>query len=692
MGDGWNIHTERNESSRIGKKMADLEPEVSFDNVYQLETIDLALAGTSPSQKMNLQAQALLNRTEFIRAQQIINVLSISNNSTAISELQLNLSWLPKSVKEFGVIGDGVADDSAAMALVAAYAGEVSAAGLTILTDGFTVSAALKLSGGVIKFRTDNQRITISSNDTRFRNVDFDCNGFTVDVCAVRIPVGSLRYSFENCEFYNIVGTAATSNQYAMYIDADDTEGNIAGCTWRDISNESTPAPLSAFCGGILLSATTTGAKNLRIANCTGENIFSGNIAGDIENSDADAIRFFGPTTTVRSNVHISNFTSIDVQKSAIKTSGHKGLNVDGVIVTNDRPEIPMVAGVRFQAADESTISNINLSGHMSVGVNIRAKNTIVSVVNYNPIDTARDTVPGGLIQLQTSDTTVTEGITIATVRGRNVALPFNFDLFGITIAEAYRNITFDDFETTNTTVAGSAASKVRRAKSVTLRGVNLLDPGDACNTPLSFESVQGLTIEGGTVEGKRGLFEWVQGVNGCKDITIRGTEFKRPDSQTSVASFPTVVLQDSVGGALDDVKVSDITVSVPSYAASSNQDVLQANLTNSHIDGVTVRFRNVGTNPPNRLITGVFVDSRVANVKVSTEVALTVPAGTAYAVDLQSGSLRSQIAGVHNTATRGVRANAGANDNMIDTVFAKLNDITNSGTGNTLGTSAVIP
>lgn len=49
--------------------MADLIPSASFDDVYQLETGDLALAGTSPSQIMNRQAQALLNRTEYLGAQ-----------------------------------------------------------------------------------------------------------------------------------------------------------------------------------------------------------------------------------------------------------------------------------------------------------------------------------------------------------------------------------------------------------------------------------------------------------------------------------------------------------------------------------------------------------------------------------------------------------------------------------------------
>lgn len=46
--------------------MTDLTPVSSLDSVYQLETTDLALAGTSPGQVMNRQAQSLLNRTKFV--------------------------------------------------------------------------------------------------------------------------------------------------------------------------------------------------------------------------------------------------------------------------------------------------------------------------------------------------------------------------------------------------------------------------------------------------------------------------------------------------------------------------------------------------------------------------------------------------------------------------------------------------
>ncbi len=45
--------------------MTNLVPVASQDPVYQLETTDIALAGSSPSQTMNRQAQALLNRQTY---------------------------------------------------------------------------------------------------------------------------------------------------------------------------------------------------------------------------------------------------------------------------------------------------------------------------------------------------------------------------------------------------------------------------------------------------------------------------------------------------------------------------------------------------------------------------------------------------------------------------------------------------
>lgn len=67
--------------------MSDLTPASSFDNVYQLETADLALAGTSPSQVMNRQPQALLNRTQFIRNEQIADGSRIDQAEADIDAL-----------------------------------------------------------------------------------------------------------------------------------------------------------------------------------------------------------------------------------------------------------------------------------------------------------------------------------------------------------------------------------------------------------------------------------------------------------------------------------------------------------------------------------------------------------------------------------------------------------------------------
>jgi hypothetical protein len=62
--------------------MADLTPIPALDGVYQLETNDLALAGSSPGQVMNRQAQALLNRDAY-RGQEIE---AVSNSVTTLRQ------------------------------------------------------------------------------------------------------------------------------------------------------------------------------------------------------------------------------------------------------------------------------------------------------------------------------------------------------------------------------------------------------------------------------------------------------------------------------------------------------------------------------------------------------------------------------------------------------------------------------
>lgn len=105
--------------------MTDLTPISSLDPVYQLETSDLALAGSSPSQILNKQAQSLLNRQVYyidaLADDSDINkgagmvgynaALTYPANTVGAALASTSgLTGVIPSVAEFGIIPDGVTD------------------------------------------------------------------------------------------------------------------------------------------------------------------------------------------------------------------------------------------------------------------------------------------------------------------------------------------------------------------------------------------------------------------------------------------------------------------------------------------------------------------------------------------------------------------------------------------------------
>jgi len=72
--------------------MANLTPVVSFDDVYQLETTDLALGGAG--QIMNEQAQKLANRDAFLYETIIPGALNILSANHTFTTAEINTTWL----------------------------------------------------------------------------------------------------------------------------------------------------------------------------------------------------------------------------------------------------------------------------------------------------------------------------------------------------------------------------------------------------------------------------------------------------------------------------------------------------------------------------------------------------------------------------------------------------------------------
>lgn len=597
-----------------------------------------------------------------------------------------------RTVESFGVVGDGITDDTVAFSEVCAYKGKVIGhAGLNIKTNGFTWTAAVQLDmqGGIVTFASDNQRFIFGALGISVVNTTFDGNNLSANTAMFRIPAGFSYFTFDNCVFRKLQGKAGVTDQYMFYIDADDMVGRITNCRFSNISAMSTPAPTSAFCGSMLIGAAAVGPRHFIVDNCLIQEIASTNIAGDINNSDADGIRFYG-ASTVAWNTHLSNITIINAQKSGIKTSGTKGITCKNIKIVGNRTDLPMIAGMRIQAADDSTFSNLDFSGWMTNVLNIRSKNVTITGVVYNPIDTARDYPT--LLQFQSGDASITEHVSIDNVVARNISQVVDCDPVGVTVDTAFRFMTIANMSVTGRNVfAAGVASRLIKAAHIKFENVRFFDPTVSWTNCATINSCQNLIFSGCRFEARRSMFVWTQGVGGISGVDFFDCVFYRPDS-AQAEGFAILDLRDDATSFLDRITLNGCRMSVPSVAASGQQFAVRIALTNSVIHGLDIRVRTGQANGLPGYVYGVALASKFTDIHISSDSVLAYPAGVGYGVALLSTSGANMISDVSNNTGRGVQLQAGANNNIVGNAAGKLNALANAGTGNIVGNSLIYP
>lgn len=185
--------------------MPNLTPAVSFDDVYQLETDDLALGGTSPSQIMNKQPQALLNRTQFIRDQQVTDEARITQAEADIDQVEADILTLESSTL---VRIKQVADIATLRALAAEYDGQVVYLCERVVGDGLGAGEFQADTASVIA--DDDGVVIVAADGTRWfrKGTNFECHG---EWFGVGYTGGDYTSNWQNA--INYAGTAAGGAQ-----------------------------------------------------------------------------------------------------------------------------------------------------------------------------------------------------------------------------------------------------------------------------------------------------------------------------------------------------------------------------------------------------------------------------------------------------------------------------------------------
>lgn len=290
-------------------------------------------------------------------------------------------------VRRFGIVGDGAADDTAAM-LRAIQTGQP----LDIGNLSIRITSRLSFNknsqyvygrGGQFLFDgpfTD-RLMSITANDVRFHGVKFNGNAKQVLGCLIYCASNAARPKFLNCRFTNINGThvsgvqnTSSNSQYAVMISPYGVEGfDFADCIFDEIYNDNSglnavPQAIGAgFCGGIFFltedfaqPVTPQGVfTSGQIGNCLFKNIktilAAGlSIANSVDFQDAEGIRFYGDAgaqTSLLVSVHDCVF--VDCSKRAIKGSVAVGVKVSQItVLATSALQYPMVTAIKVDGND----------------------------------------------------------------------------------------------------------------------------------------------------------------------------------------------------------------------------------------------------------------------------------------------------------------------------------------------------
>ena len=256
------------------------------------------------------------------------------------------------SAKDFGAVGDGVADDTIAMqAAVDAGQYEVDLVGGTYRITSVVTFAEnnMTIKNGTLLFDGDDtaRLAKITGDNVTFQNVMFDGNSKQPKASLVYVEASTDRPVFNGCTFKNITarswGTTPLNQCYALLISPYAvTNFEVVNCLFKDLIKYNdgintvpvTPAFVGGgFIGGVCFMpdnlAVPTAAQPIPTAGtvmgCTFDNIqtilAAGLSIGDQANfNDADAIRTYGePGGAEILSVHVSDCIFRQCSKRAFK-------------------------------------------------------------------------------------------------------------------------------------------------------------------------------------------------------------------------------------------------------------------------------------------------------------------------------------------------------------------------------------
>lgn len=413
-------------------------------------------------------------------------------------------------VRRFGVVGNGVTDDTAAMLLAISTSQPLDIGNLSVrITSRLTFNKNSQyVYGRGGQFLWDgpfnDRMIQVTANDVRFEGVKFNGNAKQVLACLIYLASNAARPRFLHCWFTNINGTHITgvqnnssNSQYALMISPYGVEGfDFNDCIFDEIYNDNSGINVAAatgggFCGGIFTltddfaqPVTAQGIPTSgQIGHCLFKNIktiLAGalSVANQQNFNDADGIRFYGdnsvPATQTKLHVQVHDCVFYDCAKRAIKGSVAQGVKVSHInVIATAALQYPMVTAIKVDG-DDFQLRGMNVYSPLASPVSIVIQTHDGKNLRVDGI--FADRCGQFWAMTPTSTAVIISGWRVSNLRCANILLaPGGTAGLGITSDTfpdhfedcIFENVTFEADSTIHTLLAGSFIANTNRMEVV---------------------------------------------------------------------------------------------------------------------------------------------------------------------------------------------------------------------------------
>jgi hypothetical protein len=296
------------------------------------------------------------------------------------------------NVKDFGAVGDGVANDTAAIQAALAAANYVFMPKGTYLINGTLTVGAKTLDGmdSTLNVTGTSQIFTVAGGKVCNLTIDGQGNAHTAYPSEILASTGSV---ISNVTYRNIEGVLANTQTYCIKLPMWGVyDFEISHVTFKDITQEDNGSVLGAgFVGCIYFTSSSLGtqAEVTRgvVRDVYGENVKSID-AGSGVAQDSDLIRSYYDNVDDLSAldwpIAFENVTAKNVGKRVFKMGSMNGGSITNVTCIKDDAAAESMYSALSINANRWKIDRVRIEGEVERGIELNGDDIVVSDVIYS--------------------------------------------------------------------------------------------------------------------------------------------------------------------------------------------------------------------------------------------------------------------------------------------------------------------